>query len=278
MNIGNTLILTKGNITLGANNLTLNTSVNGTVTSHIITNGTGSVISNNITTTATTIPVGPDATSYNPVIISNGQGRNYTVRVTTGINPGGVLNAGRAVNRTWNINASSAVSSPVNILLQYSDGDVIAPASPTLVMEAAVHNGTQWSVISPAGGITPSGTASARQVGISTTLFGPTIIGNIGTLTNPLATPNVDADINSLVLMPNVVNQSSVLRVQSRRSMKITWSIIDAQGRVVMQFRNQVYAGQTDLSLQFGSLAAGNYYMIGNTDKGKTRLLKFIKQ
>jgi hypothetical protein len=278
MAVGNTLILTNGNITLGNNNITLNGSFDGTAASHIVTNGTGSVISNNITTGAVTIPIGADAPSYNPVIISNGQGRNYTVRVAPGINPGGVLNASRGINRTWNITPSSAVTTPVNIVLQYADADAIAPASPTLIMEAAVHNGTQWNVISPATGITPSGLPSARQVGISTTQFGPTIIGNIGMLTNPLATPNVDPDINRIVLMPNLVQGNTVLRVQSRRSMKITWSVIDAQGRVVMRFQNAVYAGQTDLPLNFAPLAGGHYYLIGNTEKGKTQLLKFIRQ
>ncbi len=277
--VSNNLILTNGNITLGTNNLTLNRSIVGTAASHIVTNGTGGVISNNITTSQVIIPVGPDAASYNPVTIYNGQGRNYSVRVATGINPSaGVLNPARAINRTWTITPSSTVTTPVDIILQYSDADATAPASPTLIMEAGVHNGTNWNIVSPATGITPSGLSTARQAGISTTQFGPTIIGNIGTLSFPLATPNVDPDVQRVVLMPNLVQGQTVLRLNVRRSMKVTWSVIDGQGRVVTIFQRSAIAGQNDYNLNFSNLAAGQYLLIGNTEKGKTQLVKFIRQ
>lgn len=276
MTIANALVLTSGNITLGANNLVLNGTASGSAASHVITNGTGSVVSNNINADAVTVPVGPNATSYNPVIISNGQGRNYAVRVATGINPA-INNPNRAINRTWNVTPNTAPSSPVNIVFQFVDADMNTNASATLVMEAAVHNGTTWNVVSPATGVTPSGTPTDRQVGISTTQFGPTVIGNFGAITFPTATANVDADVTSMVMMPNVVNNQSVLRVHVRRTMAINWSVVDANGRIVMSFSKQMLAGQNDIQLVLGHLAGGAYQIVGSTEKGKTGVVRFVK-
>ena len=277
MTVGTSLILTSGNITLGSNNVVLNGSVSGSAASHLVTDGTGGAIANNVTTTAFTVPVGPDATHYNPVIINNGQGRNYTVKVVTGITPS-ILNSNRAINRTWTVTPNTAPSSPVDLILQYADGDENINAIPTLLMEVGVNNGTQWNVVSPATGVTPSGTSPARQVGFSTTQFGPMVVANIGGLTTPLAIRNVDADVTRVVLMPNLVNSQTVLRIEVRRTMKITWSIIDANGRVVMMFSKQVLAGQNDQSLDLSQLAGGVYQLIGNTGKGKTSVVRFVKQ
>jgi hypothetical protein len=276
MTVGTTLILTSGNITLGTNNLVLNGSATGSAASHIITDGTGGVISNNVGANAATVPVGPDATHYNPVIISNGQGRNYTVKVITGVVPA-ILNNNRAINRTWTVTPNTQPSSNVDLILQYADGDENSNAIPTLLMEVGVNNGTQWNVVSPATGVTPSGTAPARQVGFSTTQFGPMVVSNIGGLTTPLAVRNVDADVSRVVLMPNLVNNQTVLRVEVRRTMKITWSVIDANGRVVMMFEKQVLAGQNDQTLNLSALAGGTYQLIGNTGKGKTAVVRFVK-
>lgn len=276
MTVGTTLILTNGSIVLGANNLILNGSATGSATSHIVTDGTGGAISNNVTT-AVTVPVGPDTTHYNPVIISNGQGRNYTVKVVNGITPA-ILNNARAINRVWTVTANTAPSSNVDLVFQYADGDANSNSIPTLLMEVGEYNGTQWNVISPATGVTPSGTSTARQVGISTTQLGPIVISNIGGLTTPLALRNVDADVSRVVLMPNLVNSQAVLRVEVRRSMKIIWSVVDAQGRVIMMFSKQVMAGQNDQTLDLSRLSGGVYQLIGDTGKGKTSVVRFVKQ
>ncbi|HEY0356458.1 MAG TPA: hypothetical protein VGC29_09650, partial [Flavisolibacter sp.] len=261
---------------LGTHNLVLNGTSTGSASSHVITNGTGSVISNNINAGPVTVPVGPNATSYNPVIISNGQGRNYTVRVAPGISPS-INNPNRAINRTWYVMPNTPVTSPVNLVFQFVDADMNNNASATLVMEAAVHNGTTWTVVSPATGVTPSGTPTDRQVGINTTVFGPTAIGNFGAITFPTATANVDADVTSMVMMPNIVRDQTVLRVNVRRTMKINWSVVDANGRIIMTFTKQVLSGQNDIQLLLGHLAQGAYQIVGSTEKGKTGVLRFVK-
>jgi subtilisin-like proprotein convertase family protein len=275
LTVGTALTLTNGNITLGNNNLVMSGGTLGSVASHIITNGTGAVTNNNVTVASVIFPVAPTASSYNPVMIANGQGRNYTVSVATGVTPA-IPNSARAVNRTWNITVNTAApTTPVSIALQYADAD--ANGTPTANMEAGVYNGTNWLTVTPAGGVAPIGTATARVVGFQTVSFGPTILSNLGGISFPTAVSNIDADITSVVLMPNVVENNTVLRIHVRRTMKITWSIVDANGRVVMLFSKQVYAGQNDIPLSLGKLAGGTYQLVGSTDKGKTPSVRLVR-
>ena len=276
MSIENGLILTNGNITTGASTLSLNGSTSGSAASHIITNGTGVVISNNINAMPVVIPVGPDATSYNPVIISNGQGRNYQVRVATGITPA-INNPNRAVNRTWYVVPNTVPASEVNLVFQFVETDMNTNATASLVMEAAVNNGSGWTIVSPPTGVTPSGTPNDRQVGVNTVLFGSFAIGNFGAISFPTATTNIDADVTSMVMMPNLVQNHSILRLHARRAMKINWSVVDANGRIVMSFTREAFAGRNDIHLQLGHLAQGSYQIVGSTTRGTTGVMRFIK-
>jgi hypothetical protein len=276
MSVVHSLILTGGNIVLGNSNLTLNGSIQGSTGSHVVTNGNGGLISTQIGSASVTIPIGPDNAHYNPVVISNGQGIDYTVKVATGILPA-IPNSGRAINRTWTITPASAPAANVNILLQYANGDQNSNCSPSLVMETGVYNGSSWNVVSPLTGVTPSGFATAYQVGYATTQFGPTVVANIGGFTTPLSTPNVDVNVNRILMIPNPVESRAVLRVQTTKAMKINWLVIDAGGSVVMSFAGQVTAGQNDLSLDLAHLASGVYQIVGLTEKGKTRIVRFVK-
>ncbi len=276
LTINNSLTLTNGHITLGNNNLVMTGGSMGTVASHIITNGTGVVTGNNVGTASVVFPVGPDAASYNPVMIANGGGRNYSVRVATGINPA-IFNAARAINRTWNITVNTAPAAPASVTFGYADAHANASATPSANMEVGRHNGTAWLVITPAGGVAPFGTAALRTVTAQTAAFSPFVVSNTGGILNPTSLPNIDADITSAVLMPNVFEHSTLLRMNVRRTMKIDWTIVDARGRVVMTFSRNVLAGQSDIQLLLGHLANGTYFLSGETEKGKTEILRFIK-
>lgn len=274
MVVTNTLTLTKGIITTGNYTVTLNNSTSGSLASHIITSQNGVVIMNNVNAGPVIVPVAPDASSYNPVTIANGQGRNYTVKVAAGIQPA-IQNPSIAVNRTWGVLASGgALATPVNYTLQYADVNVNANANGAANMEVGLHNGTNWSVISAPAGIAPTGSAGARVINFTTTQSGAFVLSNVGGTT---AVPVIDADITSATLMPNVVNGRSVLRVNVRRAMKIDWAVTDMNGRVVLRFVQQLMPGQTDLPLQLANLANGTYQLYGFTNKGKTQLLRFLK-
>ena len=144
-------------------------------------------------------------------------------------------------------------------------------------MEIGVHNGTAWAAITPAGGMAAIGTATARQVGASTATFGSFIVANVGGIISPLATSNLDADVTSAVLMPNVVRDRTVLEVVVRRSIKVDWNITDASGRVVMTFNRKLVAGVNKIELRTGHLANGTYYVNGVTENGKLAVLRMIR-
>jgi len=279
MTANQSLILTQGNLTLGINTLTVNGSVLGSVANHIVTNSSGNVVTRNVGITPVTVPVGHSATSYNPVIIANGSGRDFSVRVSDGIVPP-VANPGLAVNRTWNITASG-VTPPtnVNITFQYEDGHMNASGVPTNKMEVGVYDnmGAIWNVISPAGGVTPSGSSSARTIGVTTGTFGPMVISNLGGISWISSAPGVDPTVTSMQLLPNLVQNSTILRVMTTRSTRLALQVVDGAGRVVMTLNKQVMVGQNDLPLEFSQLAAGVYYLAGQTDKGKTTVIRFVK-
>lgn len=277
LNVTSILNLTQGNITLGGNNVVLLTGATGSAQSHIVTNSTGKVTLVSVGANSVTAPVGPDATSYNPVIISNGSGRGFSIGVATGINPA-IYDPTRAVNRTWNIVPSIVSSTPANYTLGYADADMNSNGSPTANMEVGVHNGTNWVLVTPGGGAVPTGGSTLRFVSYSsTTNGGPTVVGNIGSILLATAIQTIDPDVAGAVLMPNRVQNNTVLRITMKRASMVNWSMIDMNGKVAKRFTSTLSAGTTDIPLQLSNLAGGNYLLVGENAKGKVATLKLIK-
>jgi hypothetical protein len=240
----------------------------------VVTNSTGSLIIRNVGAAAVTVPVGTSTTTFNPVTIANGGNRDYSVRVNTGLAPT-INNPAIAVNRTWTISPNAAPAGPVTLTFQYEDNHMNTPGIPTNPMEVAVHNGSSWTVVTP--NVTPTGSATARLVTATTTQFGPTVISNVGGVSWITAVNPVDPTISNMSLMPNLIESASLLRVNTTRATRITWNVVDANGRTVMSFSRQVMTGRNDLQLNFANLAAGMYTISGTTDKGKTQVLRFVK-
>jgi hypothetical protein len=88
----------------------------------------------------------------------------------------------------------------------------------------------------------------------------------------------LDPTVTSVKLLPNLIENTALLRVVSSRSAKIRWNVIDGQGRVVMSFDRSVMQGQNDIQLRLQQLAAGAYSLSGISDKGLTMVVKFVKQ
>jgi hypothetical protein len=268
MTVSNMLGLASGNITLGTYNLYLLNAATGSVTSHIITNGSGSVICANVTGSIS-VPVAPTATSYNPVIIGNGQGMTYTVRVKDGL-IADVIDNSKAINRTWTVTTTTTPASPVDITLQYADADANAGCIPTAAMDAGVYNGVTWALISPAGGVMPTGIATARQVTLSTTQLGNIVITNLGMLKAAVYEFNVQ-------LLPTVVTGSSAkLRISSPRTMTIGWAVMDMTGRMVKKFTTSLTAGMNDINVYLPGLASGVYTLHGLGDDGRKQVIRFV--
>jgi hypothetical protein len=86
----------------------------------------------------------------------------------------------------------------------------------------------------------------------------------------------LDPDLSGTQLLPSLIQDAARLRLNSRRSMKIEWSVFDAAGRTVMQFTQSVNAGSNSVPLRFGKLAAGTYSMVGQSPKGRI-ILRFVR-
>ena len=277
LRVDTALTLTNGNITLGNNSLTMKGGTLGSANSHIVTNGIGVVTNNNVGVATVVFPVGPTATTYDPLQIASGQGLNYSVRVASGV-PGTVFNATKTINRTWTISSNNPPASPVQLTFNYADAEGNSGYSPAVNMEVGYFNGTTWVVTTPTGGTPATGTPAARQVYTTTSNLGTMVVSNVGGLLNIVTgTPNLNTDIFSVKLLPNLVNNQSTLRVNSRRAMNVEWSIMDLQGKHVMKFTHPILAGQNDINLKLGHLASGSYQLVGYTEKGTTGVVQFVK-
>ncbi|MDB5253702.1 MAG: C-terminal target protein, partial [Flaviaesturariibacter sp.] len=92
------------------------------------------------------------------------------------------------------------------------------------------------------------------------------------------AVPNLNADVSSVILLPNIVRQNATLQVTVRRAMKIDWTVTDARGSVVLRFTQQAVAGSTNnIPVQATQLASGVYQITGVTANGKTSVVRFVK-
>ncbi|MBL7732818.1 MAG: hypothetical protein JNM88_16700, partial [Chitinophagaceae bacterium] len=117
LTVSGNLTMTAGLIQIGANNLTVSGTASGTATSYVRTNSTGLLTIEAIGAAPRSFPIGN--TAYNPLIITNGSGNNFSARVANGINdPNGAIPTD-AVQRTWYINAS-ANTPGVDITYQYN--------------------------------------------------------------------------------------------------------------------------------------------------------------
>jgi hypothetical protein len=238
------------------------------VASHIITNGTGSAIVTN-STGAITVPVGPSAAGYNPVTLSNGQGMTYTVRVMEGL-IASVIDNSKAINRTWTVTTTREPAAPVNITLQYADVDANAACNPTATMDAGAYNGVTWALVSPTGGVLPTGSSTARQVALSTTQLGSIVITNQGMLKAPVYEFSVQ-------LLPTVVTTGNAkLRITSRRTMTMTWAVLDVTGAMAKKFTTSLSAGVNDFNVSLAGLASGVYTLRGVGDDGRIQTIRFV--
>ena len=179
---GDVTLLSTRNIVLGNHNLTIGGNAYSHNSGFIQTNGTGSVTLSNVSATTRLVPLG--VTTYNPLIISNGSGLNWTFRLDNGIaNVVAPNNTNRAVLRTWTITPSTnPPPAGANITFQYNDGDPTQVGSNfnnTEDVQVWHNDGFGWT--SASGGLTPTGTPGGiRTVTLSNwTDFSAFAISNI---------------------------------------------------------------------------------------------------
>ncbi|RYZ24269.1 MAG: PKD domain-containing protein [Chitinophagaceae bacterium] len=268
---------TLGNVTLGDFSLETENTTGGGTGSYAVTNGLGTLRLRNVGTTAKTAPVGPNAASYNPVTLANGGGRDFRISVAVGINPT-IAWPANAVNRTWTINPNGGSATSATVTFGYADAHGNSAFNTAQNMEIGSHNGTAWTIVSPNGGVAATGTAAGRSVTTTTNAFGAMVVGNTGSILLVTAAPTLDADVTSVQLLPTVVENSSLLRIQVRRTMSSDWVITDARGSVVRRLKLQLTPGTNDLRLHVTGLASGVYFLKGSSAKGSLGTIRFVKQ
>jgi hypothetical protein len=209
LSIAGNLILSAGFLVLDAYTLTIGGTASGSATSYIKTNNSGSVLMKNISAPARNIPVG-NAT-YNPLVISNGDGLDWMVNVIDSISPSnGFTYSSRAVLRTWKI-TPSANPAGATIIFQYDDSDPSERATSFFTNESIqvwnFHNGI-WATTSLA--LTPTGpeTGGIRTVTLSNqSNFSDFTIANVsGPL--PLTITSFSATVSNNAVQLNFINDA----------------------------------------------------------------------
>jgi hypothetical protein len=257
--ISGTLTLTNGNITLGNNNLTLNNSTTGTANSHIVTNGTGNVIVPNLAASQNrTIPVGSDATSYNPARLVANAGHvtdNFTVRVQQGVFENavsGTTYSSHIVNRMWHINEGTVGGSNVNVTLQWVPTQEL-PSFDRTKCYVMHHNGTRWL---QGTGTAATGTDPFTQTRNNVTSFSPFAVQ-----TQPIPMPVTG-------IFPNPVTAGFLNVVTDLRNDEgdVWFSIYDTKGSLVYRNRKALFAGVSLTRLDILKLSAGVYILKVSTN------------
>ena len=151
---GNIQFVNNSKIILGNYNLTVSGSIGGYgPTAYVQTDGTGYLKMNAVVGTRV-FPVG--FSNLNAMYVNQGGGSDYSVRVENGINPG-VFNLTYAINRTWNILASSPTAG-VQLTFWYYTADANPGVVPgTDLMEVLRYSGSAWSITPGNVLITPGG-------------------------------------------------------------------------------------------------------------------------
>jgi hypothetical protein len=155
------LILTSGNLILGSNNVIINNlATGGKGTSHVVTDGVGTLTIKAVDAVGKDFPVGTSTSSYDPVNIKNTTGANdFKVSVGT-LTTLGVPSAYSPVLREWQILSTSAGAT-----LAFS------PNAPVVTNPAVGHfNGGVWEM-------TASTTTTAPYTA-TVTSFSPFIIAS----------------------------------------------------------------------------------------------------
>lgn len=203
---GNITLSNSAKITLNNNILNLKgvlSSLTGTNTSYVITNGTGTVNVENVDAARGTIslPIGTIA-NYNPVSLSNsGTSDTFSVRVSDGIS--GTTNG--AVNATWEITEATIGGSNVNLNLGWNQ----AQENGNFVRNTAKIGhfvGGNWTQ-ETSGAVTGSNPYTLLATGISS--FSPFSVMNFSALST------ADFNESKVAIYPNPSNGQFTIQVNT---------------------------------------------------------------
>ncbi|HEX5653882.1 MAG TPA: T9SS type A sorting domain-containing protein, partial [Chitinophagaceae bacterium] len=264
------LSLTSGHITLGNTNLSLQNSSTGSIASHIIVNGTGRVVVSNLAAAnIRVVPVGSDASSYNPVTLLANAGHitdNFTVGVQQGVfvnGSSGSTFTTHVVDRMWSINESTAGGSNVNITLQWTAGQELTNfnRAKSYLMQ---HNGSSW--------ITAPETAASGNDPYTQTKQSVTSLGSFAVQTQPIPRPLTG-------IYPNPTRSQLNVVIDLPAAQKVTLTVFDAAGKLVKQYATNLNTGLNLYPMQVYDLSAGVYFIkVSISSNPEFMLTKFVKE
>lgn len=169
-----------GKFFIGNHDLQITAAIAGSVNAnnYIVTNGTGRLIIGPGFANFTA-HIGPDASSYNPVIHAGISGHSFAYRVRAGFDPANPPLHDAVVNRQWNID--DLTGGPINSTLTFQWNAAHENGSfNRTIAYAGRYNGTEWKMVStpsPAAGADPY-TKTVSNI----TAFSPFGIGSNGAL------------------------------------------------------------------------------------------------
>ncbi len=221
LTINDTLQLVSGKVTLGSNNLTIGSSarlLGNSAANYIVTNGTGSLVMNNIGTSGRTgaivFPVGT-ASNYNPATLNNtGVADNFAARVITGSypaftgsTPSGAAYTSNVVDANWIIDEAIQGGSNLVVSLQWNASQELPSFTrASSYIARYLANGWNNAAASAATGANPY---ASTVSGI--TVLAPMGVGSNGTL--PVSWLSFTANANG---MDAVLNWATATEINNK--------------------------------------------------------------
>jgi len=245
-------------ITLNNNILNLKgalSSLIGTNTSYVVTNGTGTVNIENVDATRGTIslPIGTVA-NYNPVSLSNsGTSDVFSVRVSDGIS--GTTNG--AVNATWEVSEAVAGGSNVNLNLGWNQAQENGTFDRNTAKIGHFVSGNWMQETS--GAVSGSNPYTLLATGISS--FSPFSVMNFSALSVS------DFNESKMAIYPNPTNGEFTIQVSD--------SFIDGKATIYNLLGQKVQEFKVNQNSQNHNLNKG-VYLIELAKEGKKETKKLI--
>jgi pectin methylesterase-like acyl-CoA thioesterase len=190
------LTLSAGKLLLGANSISTPSIVGSSASKYVVTAGAGALRIFNVGSGNTVFPIGPSATSYNPITLNNGgTSDHFAVRVKNAVD-NTPADPTRMVNMQWDISEDVAGGSNVAISATWNaaspgTGDEASGFNRNASVVLGNYNGAAWMPVAASVSGTNPYTASAGGF----TTFSSFIVANLQAL--PLTLQSFNASVIS---------------------------------------------------------------------------------